>query len=272
MKTRFAVPLLLVLFSCSHGKLSEFGGSPPKGTEWIVDLPGLPADATPLVLVHIPAGSFLMGSPESEEGRDPDEGPVHRVTLTKDFYIGKYEVTQAQWMTLMDENRSTEIDPNYPVNKVSWFDCQEFLRRLNELHNTNGFRLPTEAEREYACRAGTTTATYFGENPSDEEKGEHAWYRHNITWDELHKVGLKKPNPWGLHDMHGNLSEWCQDWFGPYPSTPQLDPIGPPQGLGRVIRGASWMARPRWIRSADRGRFPPDNRRNTVGFRIVWSK
>ncbi len=272
MKIRSVIPALLLLCSCIHGDQIEFGENPPKGEEWTVELPGLPADATPLVLVHIPAGSFLMGSPESEEGRDPDEGPVHKVTLTEDFYMGMYEVTQAQWMTLMEENRSTEIDPNYPVNKVNWFDCQEFLRRLNEYHNTDGFRLPTEAEREYACRAGTTTATYFGEDPTSEEIAEHAWYREIITWDELHEVGLKKPNPWGLHDMHGNVSEWCQDWFGPYPSTNQVNPTGPVDGTEKVIRGASWRARPQWIRSADRGHFPPDNRRNTIGFRVVWSK
>ena len=153
---------------------------------------------------------------------------------------------------------------------MSWHVCQEFLKRLNGLNKDDGFRLPTEAEREYACRAGTTTATYFGDTPSNEEKAEHAWFRVNSE-GELHKVGLKKANPWGLHDLFGNVSEWCWDWYGPYPSASLVDPTGAEQGTEKVIRGASWMARPQWIRCADRGKFPPDNRRNTVGFRIVWA-
>ncbi|MGC9329894.1 MAG: formylglycine-generating enzyme family protein, partial [Candidatus Hinthialibacter sp.] len=243
---------------------------PSKAREWVVDLPGLKEGETPLAMRLIPAGSFQMGSPESEEGHEENESPVHSVTISRDFYLGKYEITQAQWIAVMETNPSTEYGPNFPVNRVNWYDCQDFLRRLNKIVNKGKFRLPTEAEREYACRAGTTTMTYFGDNPTPEMLEEHAWMRTNSD-GELHDVGLLKPNPWGLHDMLGNVWEWCEDWYAPYPAQAQVDPQGALLGTEKVFRGASWMARPEWIRCADRGKFTPDNRRNTGGFRIAYS-
>lgn len=244
--------------------------TPSKGKEWIVQLPGLKEGEKPLIMLRIPAGTFQMGSPESEEGHEENESPVHSVTISRDFYLGKYEITQAQWMAVMQENPSTEYGPNLPVNRVNWYDCQDFLRRLNEIVNDGKFRLPTEAEREYACRAGTEEMTYFGGDPTDELIEEHAWMRTNSE-GELHEVGLLKPNPWGLHDMLGNVWEWCEDWYAPYQAQAQVDPQGALLGTEKVFRGASWMARPEWIRCADRGKFTPDNRRNTGGFRAASS-
>lgn len=234
-------------------------------------LPGLAENNTPLTVVYIPAGTFMMGSPDSEPSHEENENPVHEVTISKDFFIGKYEVTQAQWLALMDENPSTEQNPNFPVNKVNWEDCQEYIKRLNAYHQTSGFRLPTEAEFEYACRAGTTTSSFFGENPSEEEMEKYVWFRNNSE-GELHAVGQLQPNPWGLYDMMGNIWEWCQDWYGPYPSETQIDPKGPESGTEKVFRGPSWLGRPEWVRCADRGKFTPDNQRNTGGFRLVWQE
>ncbi len=239
--------------------------------EWKVDLPGMKEDAKPLIMVKIPAGSFMMGSPASEEGHEENEAPLHKVTISKDFYLGKYEITQEQWLALMKKNPSTEEDANFPVNRVSWNDCQEFIKKLNKLTGKKGFRLPTEAEREYACRAGTSTKVYFGADPSDEEYEKHAWLRTNSE-GELHVVGSLKSNPWGLYDILGNVWEWCSDWYGPYKAGDQTDPQGPETGTEKVFRGGSWMARPIWIRAADRGKFTPENRRNTGGLRVAFSE
>ncbi len=241
-----------------------------KENEIVVQLPELPDGATPLIMVKIPAGTFQMGSPESEKFHEKNESPVHKVTITEDFYLGKYEVTQAQWLTLMDKNPSTYEGDNLPVNRVSWHDAQEFIKKLNNLEDHSGFRLPTEAEREYACRAGTTTATYIGENVSMEQMQEHAWFRENSE-HELHPVGQKKPNPWGLYDMYGNVWEWCFDWYGLYPKEPQTDPKGPENGEEKVFRGASWLGKFEYMRSADRGKFDPSLRRNTGGLRLAKS-
>ncbi len=240
-------------------------------TEIEFKLPGLSENDKSLTVVRIPAGTFKMGSPETEPGHEENESPVHEVTITQDFFMGIYEVTQAQWLAFMDSNPSTEQGPNLPINKVSWDDCQEYIKRLNAYQRKNGFRLPTEAEHEYACRAGTTTVTYFGDNPSEEEMEKHAWFRNNSE-GELHPVGQLQPNPWGLYDMLGNVWEWCQDWYGPYPSGPQTDPKGPETGAERVFRGPSWLGRAEWVRCADRAKFTPENRRNTGGFRLVWQE
>ena len=256
--------------SCATGNnVGRQSATGPGAKEWVIELPNLPEGAKKLVLVRIPAGTFSMGSPDTELGRDPDESPVHKVTITHDFYLGRYEVTQAQWAALMPENPSTSRGMDLPVNRVSWEDCQGFLQRLNQVFKDSRFRLPTEAEREYACRAGTSTATYFGDNPSPEDLEKHAWFRENSE-GELHPVGQKLANPWGLYDLYGNVWEWCQDWYGPYPDEAQTNPTGPDTGKEKVFRGASWMAKPQYLRSADRGKFPPDAQQNTGGFRIAW--
>ena len=218
-----------------------------------------------LEMVWCPPGSFMMGSPEGEKGRDDDE-TQHEVTLTKGFWLGKYEVTQEQWDRVMGSNPSNFRGAKNPVGEVSWDDVQGFIEKLNA-KGAGGFRLPTEAEWEYACRAGSTTAYCFG----DDEQGlySYAWYRDNSGYEE-HPVGGKKPNAWGIHDMHGNLWEWCQDWYGKYPSGSVTDPGGPASGSCRVLRGGSWSYYPASCRSAIRLRVNPRTPGFTFfGFRVA---
>jgi formylglycine-generating enzyme required for sulfatase activity len=207
--------------------------------------------------VRIPAGSFMMGSPESDPEARDFERPQHEVTISQPFYIGRYEVTQEQWEAVMGSNPYT-LDrsnpfyslpsmaeritrPDHPAT-VSWNDAQAFITRLNEREGGNRYRLPTEAEWEYAARAGTTTAYSFGDDEG--ELGRYAWYGENFNSGGTHPVGQKEPNPWGLHDIHSNAWEWVQDWFDPNycASSPSVDPTGPAQGAERIVRGGSWHA------------------------------
>ncbi len=269
--------IAILVFSLVHIPFASEEKQQPK--EITLAIPNLPEEATPMVLVRIPAGCFVMGSDENEKYHEENEAPPHKVEITHPFYIGKYEVTQAQWEAIMGNNPSTQININLPVNRVNWYDCQEYLEKLNKLEFTKknefwkrgSFRLPTEAEHEYACRAGIQTSTYFGEDPSLEAIMEHAWIRDNSN-AALNPVGSLNPNPWGLYDMLGNVWEWCYDWYGLYSDEKQIDPTGPENGEEKVFRGPSWMGRREYVRCADRGRFPPDYRRNTGGFRVVWSK
>ena len=158
-------------------------------------------------MVYISPGTFMMGSPSSEPKRDSDE-QQHKVTLTKGVYIGVTEITQSQWKAIMGNNPSYFKGDNLPVEQVSWNDCQEFIRKLNLQEGGNKYRLPTEAEWEYTCRAGTTTRFCFGD--SESRLGDYAWYSSNSS-SKTHPVSRKKPNVWGLYDMHGNVWEWCED-------------------------------------------------------------
>ena len=231
-----------------------------------------------LELVWIPPGEFLMGSPDAEKDRDGDEGSQHRVRITKGFWMGKYEVTQEQWELAMNtrpwaNEKYAKSNPRHAVSHVSWEDCQDFLKKLNsQLRVPNSaFRLPTEAEWEYACRAGATTRFYYGDDLDYSKLGEYAWYDKN-AWGGgdkyAHPVGQKKPNGWGLHDMHGNVWEWCQDWYGEdyYGKSPSADPKGPSSGSSRVLRGGSWFHFPRYCRAADRSRSNPTYRATTTVF------
>ena len=188
----------------------------------------------------IPPGEFAMGSPASEPGRYDDE-TQHQVKITKPFYLSVHEVTQAQYERVMGKNPSKYEGANKPVEDVSWNDAVAFFRKLNDEVE---YRLPTEAQWEYACRAGTTTAYSFGDDVS--QLGEYAWYSGNSS--STHPVGELKPNAWGLFDMHGNVFEWCQDWYGDYDSLKVVsDPTGPASGDLRVWRGVqhSTGGRPR---------------------------
>lgn len=220
-------------------------------------------------LVRIEAGEFLMGSPKSEEGRYEQEGPQHRVKISKPFYIGKYEVTQKQWQAVMNNNPSAHKGDDRPVEKISWYECEEFCKRLSQKVG-QAVRLPTEAEWEYACRAGTTTRFSFGD--SDAVLGEYAWFDEK-RGGNTHPVGQKKPNAWGLYDMHGNVWELCQDWhaWDSYENrpNPDTDPTGPGTGIARVHRGGSWLNGPRLCRSAFRGGPLPEFRSLDGGLRIV---
>ena len=227
-----------------------------------------------MVLVPIPAGEFLMGSPETEPGREDDE-VQHQVTLTKPFLLGVHEVTQGQWQAVMGTTpwkgkSSVKEGDDYPATYVNWQDAVEFCRKLSEEEGLE-YRLPTEAEWEYACRAGTTTAYSFGDDAS--EMGEYAWYKENATvvgQKYAHTVGQKKPNPWGLYDMHGNVWEWCEDWYGVYHADAATDPTGPSTGSLRVSRGGSWSYVAGLCRSAIRPWDLPSDR-SRYGFRVALS-
>jgi len=223
-------------------------------------------------MVFVKGGTFPMGSPPEEKYYSADEGPVHEVEL-RDFYLGKYEVTFEQFDAYCDEiGRPRPDDKNWgrgerPVIDVSWDNIVPFLRWLNSLTGRN-YRLPTEAEWEYACRAGTTTSRSFGDDVS--KLGQYAWYDANTRVRTL-RVGRKLPNPWGLHDMYGNLWEWCADWYGKdyYSVSPRLDPKGPADGAQRVLRGGSWDNAAGSLRSATRLRATPDTRSRRIGFRLA---
>ncbi len=229
--------------------------------ELAIDLGGV----VKLEMVLIPAGEFLMGSPDSDKDAQGWEKPQHRVRITKPFYLGKYLVTQEQWGAVMGSNPSRIKGPKNPVEMVSWEDCQEFLKRLNAKVGGGKFQLPTEAQWEYACRAGSTMRYCFGDD--EKQLGEYAWYDKN-SGSKTHPVGEKKPNAWGLYDMHGNVWEWCQDWSdaGYYAKSPTDDPTGPTGGSDRVFRGGSWNL-PAWLcRSAYR--LEPGLRIRILGFRV----
>jgi formylglycine-generating enzyme required for sulfatase activity len=218
--------------------------------------------------VWIPPGTFLMGSPKEEKGRDANE-TQHKVTLTKGFYMGVYTVTQEEWQAVMGNNPSgLKGEENLPVEQVSWNDCDKFIKKVRE-KDKRLYRLPTEAEWEYACRAGTKTAYYFGDDKS--MLGKFAWYSENNPERKTHPVGQKKPNEWGLYDMHGNLFQWCQDWYGEYPQNDLADPQGPEKGTSRVMRGGAWGNDPAACRSAFRLAYEPGRGNFIIGFRLCFS-
>jgi len=223
-----------------------------------------------LEMVLIPAGEFLMGSPDSDKDAENDEKPQHRVRITQPFHLGKYLVTQEQWEAVMGNNTSRFKGPKNPVEMVSWRDCQQFLDKLNAKPGSGGgkFQLPSEAQWEYACRAGSTTRYCFGDNES--RSGEYAWDGAN-SGKRTHPVGEKKPNAWGLYDMHGNVWEWCQDWYDYryYVISPVDDPTGPSGGGERVFRGGCWGDYIWHCRSAHRLGDWPGAQRLNIGFRVA---
>lgn len=241
--------------------------------------------------VLIPPGEFDIGSTEEEIekllaearaenppdwyiDRSPTEAPKHRVRITKAFYLGMTEVTQAQYKRVMGANPSNfNGDATRPVEKVSWNDAVLFCEKLGEVsgeQEVRAYRLPTAAEWEYACRAGTTTRWYG----TDDEAAlrEQAWFTAN-SGGTTHPVGQKLPNAWGLYDMHGNVWEWCNDWYDNtyYANSPPEDPAGPTSGLSRVLRGGGWYSIARSCRSADRIWGAPDARDIEIGFRLAFS-
>jgi formylglycine-generating enzyme required for sulfatase activity len=231
-----------------------------------------PAPGVEFAFAWIPPGTYARGSEPGEAGRDADEGPRHEVTLTRGFLLGVHEVTQAQWTAVMGRNpavfRRGADAPRRPVESVSWDDCQRFLAALNR-RDAGRFRLPTEAEWEYAARAGTTTRYPWGDDPAGHATHAHGW-ANSRSYAITHPVGTKAANVWGLHDLHGNVWEWCSDWYGPYAAGPQLDPTGPGTGRERVFRGGSWYDFPPSLRSANRHRHAPGERYPAVGLRLVW--
>jgi formylglycine-generating enzyme required for sulfatase activity len=252
-------------------------------------------------LKWIAAGQFLMGSPNDEKFADSDEKPQHRVRISRPFYLGVYEVTQAQYEAVMGNNPSYfssagggkdkvagQLTDRHPVENVSWLDAVRFCNKLNEREGMkpfykimgenvsvpdgkgSGYRLPTEAEWEYACRAGSTTKYSSGDDPA--ALGDHGWVGGNAGI-VTHPVGQKAANGFGLHDMHGNVWEWCWDAFGKkyYAESPADDPLGPAgaRAADRVLRGGGWNATPHFCRSAYRSWGSPDYRGRHLGFRLA---
>ena len=216
-----------------------------------------------MTFVLIPGGSFEMGS----ESGDDDERPVRSLHIDKPFYISQFEVTQAQWFSIMESDPSKfSDDDNRPVENVSWEDAQAFIDKLNATEPGATYRLPTEAEWEYAARAGSTAAYAFGDDAADLDA--YAWYVDNAS-NTTHPVGEKQANAWGTHAMHGGVWEWVHDRYGPYPSDAASDSPDPPPGLRRVIRGGSWLSPAEDCRSASRSHAHPTFRGAHVGFRLV---
>lgn len=225
-----------------------------------------------LEMIWVEAGSFVMGSSTEEADRNKAEGPQTRVKLSKGFWLGKTEVTQAQWAAVMGDNPShfKEAGTNAPVEHVSWIDAMDFCKKVNERERLAGrlpegfeFTLPTEAQWEYAYRAGTTA-----EYPADANA--MAWHANNAE-GKTHPVGERKPNPWGFFDMAGNVMEWTYDWYGPYPGGAVTDPVGPRKGFYRTGRGGSWRTETRLCRSAARSGGSAARQDYTIGFRLALS-
>ncbi len=280
------LPVLGVAFLLSAGAqpvLREAVRTPPV----VKDIPGLPE------MVELPGGTFLMGSPESDNLAWSDEKPQHKVTVFG-FAMSRYVVTRRMYREVIKETpsqwRKDQDDDRLPANYVDWFDAVKFCNALSEQQGlqpcyriedkqvewdreANGYRLPTEAEWEYAVRAGTTTRWFCGEESDELER--YAWFTKNIFKGiarafkgSVHPVGEKEPNPWGFHDLAGNVWEWCWDWYGAYSSEAGIDPVGPLTGGSRVLRGGAYWLVAWLLRSADRGGNEPEVRNSTSAFAV----
>lgn len=252
----FLVALMLGLVGCSKENPQQAGRESVKKELTAQEVEAIVA-ALEKEMVLIPAGKFMMGLP----------GQQHEVTLAKPYYMGKYEVTQEQWDALGLVNLSVNKGPKLPATNVSWFDAQEFIKKLNA-KTEGGYRLPTEAEWEFACRAGTTTAYSFGDKITTKDA--------NYDQSKIGKpmpVGSYNPNPFGLYDVHGNVWEWCEDWHAVYPTQAVTDPIGPATGTYRVLRGGSFLVDDSAALSFSRNHLrTPDLRFNGIGFRLTKNK
>ena len=224
-------------------------------------------NATGMKFARIEPDVFIMGSPSDEVDRKDAEAP-HVVTITQPFYLGVYEVTQVEYEKVMGSNPSKEKSPNLPVDHITWHDAVAFCEKLSATDPKFDYRLPTEAEWEYACRAGTRTRHYWGEDSDRSQIGDYAFYKANGD-GKTHEVGQKRPNPWGLYDMNGNVWEWCQDWMAPYDPAQKLDPKGPSAGDQKVCRGGCWAYDAARCRSAERNEAPADSVHPNLGMRVV---
>jgi formylglycine-generating enzyme required for sulfatase activity len=251
--------------SLAHRPLSHSSNGQPQSPSPKLETRSLDlGDGVKLNMVLIRAGAFAMGSPPGEKDRETSE-VQHPVRLSKDFFITVVPVTQAQWKAIMRTNPSSFRGDDLPVETVSWNDATAFCLKLSQIAGS-GFRLPTDAEWEYSCRAGSAAAYSFGDDPS--ELADYAWYIRN-SGGKTHPVGTRRPNDWGLYDMEGNVWQWCSDWAGNYPNLPALDPTGPDQGETHILRGGSWGDASKASRAACRFGAPPRYRGNNIGFRVV---
>ena len=229
-----------------------------------------------LEMVKINAGKFLMGSPEEEIDRDKDE-IQHRVELTQDFYIGKFELTNAQWQAVMGNIPSFWKEKRNPVTNITWHEAMAFCKKLNEMEIAPSgweFTLPTEAQWEYVCRAGTETVFSFGKTLNGKDancngKEPYGTEKNGKYLGRTGNVGSYNPNPWGVFDMHGNVAEWCLDWAGSYDLNTTIDPSGLPVGYYRIIRGGSWKHGAKHCRSAYRDLRDPNVKEYHAGMRVV---
>ena len=255
-KTRFSV-FAFFLFTAGCGALDS-------GVQQLESV----TNSIGMEFLVVPPGKFKMGS----NGGSQNEIPIHEVELSKSYALGLNEVTEQQYTTIMGRTPRL-LKPASAINSLTWNQATEFCQRLSDLPEEKAagriYRLPTEAEWEYACRAGTDTAYSFGDDPT--LVTQHAWYNRNSLQD-AHPPGQKTPNPWGFFDMHGNAWEWCQNWFYEYPSGPTRDPKGPPKGKTRVLRGGGWFHREPDCRSASRFTEDPNSpTRFTGGLRVAYT-
>ena len=225
-------------------------------------------DGISIDMVRVEAGTFTMGTTAKRNVSYDDEKPTHRVTLTNDYYIGKYEVTQALWKAVMGNKPSRFKGKNLPVANVSWDDCQEFISKLNRITGKT-FRLPTEAEWEYAARGGNKSRGY--QYSGSNNLSDVAWYKDN-SGSKTHAVGTKQANELGIYDMSGNVCEWCQDWYGAYSSSSQVNPTCVNGSLARMNRGGSWYHNAEDCRSSSRGHYGYDYSYGYLGLRLVLSE
>jgi len=256
------------------------------GMAWASELTLITSKSTGMQLTLIPAGTFVMGSPVTESGRGWSEGPQHTVQISRPFYIGVYEVTQAEYEGVMGRNPSQftkngeggrAVDgletSRFPVEEVSWNDAREFCGKLSVLEGAT-YRLPTEAEWEYACRGKTTTPFHFGSSLNGDKANVNGNYPYGTTTKgpslgRTTMVGAYPKNPFGLFDMHGNVWEWCEDWYDEYSQATSKDPQGPSTGKFRVIRGGGWDIEPVNCRATDRNEDPQTYLYISIGFRVV---
>ncbi len=267
-KVRFRKYIVLILFMLTAAETAESVNS--EGKKKFTNSIGMD-------FVYVKPGPFLMGSPEDDYHRNEDE-TEHRVTLSKGFFIQTSEVTQKQWKQIMGTNPSkyAYCGDECPVERISWNDAQAFIKKLNLKEKTTNYRLPTEAEWEYACRAGTDTLFYFGNSLSSSQANYNG--NHPLPGDPRGKnlnktVPVKSfpPNKLGIHDMHGNVYEWCEDWYGKYPSSYVIDPRGPETGISKVCRGGGLSSYARRCRSANRTKHLPSYWNFYIGLRLVFT-
>ena len=265
-------PRILVAFLAIIPAFSSSAAPPPatQPSDLTLDL----GKNTTMKLVLIPAGTFMMGSPPDEQGRSDLESPQHQVRISKPFYMAITPVTQKQWKAIMPQlptasGKFIQIDDDNAMAMISWADANDFCRKL-AAKTRQTVKLPTEAQWEYACRAGSQSRFYFGDDPDLSDLPDHAWFDKNIAGEQYpHRVAQKKPNAWGLYDMHGNVNQWCSDYQGPYPAYPVTDPTGPATGTFRVFRGGSFMTDFKLCRDAARNRNTPTRRIIDNGLRII---
>jgi len=268
------LPVLIVTLIMGFGAVTAGCGSRQQVVTTPATVEDLFTNEQGMTFVYIQPGKFIMGSPKNEQLRDGDE-KRHKVKLTSGFYLQTTEMTQGQWQAVMGDNPSEFINcgENCPVEQVSWNDVQVFIRRLNKKPGRI-YRLPTEAEWEHACRAGTSGPFNTGDCLSLDQANYDGDFPLPGCPDGLKRkktVPVKRfvPNAWGLYDMHGNVWEWCSDWYGTYHSVRDKNPVGPSSGSSRVFRGGGWGSGARGCRSADRNWRPPDFKSGIIGFRLA---